>query len=127
MNEKPLTAKFQLHSGILEIDTPELEAIRQTVLASVRNPNEVFGKAFAQYRVQFLRELEVADCIIGKDGIARVDAWILERNEDATNIRLVRHPARTPVMHQYYADLVKEQKGKWKVTGFGDRRVTAQR
>lgn len=127
MNSNSLTAKFQLTFGMLEVDIEELQAVRSAVLAYLQEPNNAFEQNYAQFRDQFRSELEQADCIVGMDGVARLDAWILERREDGGGLRLVRHSARAAVMYQYYADLVREHDREWYVVDFGDRRVTASR
>ncbi len=127
MQQEELVAKFKLASGVVELNVLDLEAIRSGVIAYLRKPDKSFQE-FSGFREQFLKELELADCVIGMDGIARIDAWILEQNVDATDLILVRHPSsRTAIMYLFYANLLEERKGEWKVTSFAQKRVNALR
>jgi len=124
MKQSVLVARYDLVSGVVVVGVPDLEAIRQAVVTYLQNPGETFEKIYNQFKTQFVHELEEADAVVGIDRVARLDSWILEPNEDATALFLVRHPARTAVMYQYYADLMRDRQKNWMITNFGHRRVT---
>ncbi len=127
MQQEELVAKFKLASGVVELSVLDLEAIRIGVIAYLQTPDKSFQE-FSEFREQFLKELEVADCVIGMDGTARIDAWILEQNTDATGLVLVRHPSsRTAIMYLFYSNLFEDGKGEWEVISFARKRVSALR
>ncbi len=127
MQQEELVARFKLASGVVELNVLDLEAIRKGVIAYLKAPDKSFHE-FLAFREQFLKELEVADCVIGMDGTARIDAWILEQNADATGLILVRHPtSRTAIMYLFYANLLEVREGEWKVISFAQKRVSALR
>ncbi len=118
--------RFELVSGVLEVDISDLEAIRRTTLDYLGNPGEKFRK-YEDLRENFIHELKDVNCVIGPDGIARASGWMLERKSEATALMLVRRAPRTDVMIRFYAQLEKDRTGNWKVATFGHRTITTLR
>jgi hypothetical protein len=117
--------KFELISGGVEVEISDLEAIRQAMLNYLHNPDEELAREYGKHSDQFLSELEDAECIFEPSGVANIGGWLLETSEDASAIILVRHTQRTAITIQYFAQLIKEPDGNWKVTNFSHRRLNA--
>lgn len=105
---------FDLAGQKVSVATKDLDAIRQSVIAYLRQSNE-------EQRDAFIAELETAPFRIDENHVGRVGSWLLEQDDD--RLRLVRHPpSRTGIMYLFYATM-KTQDGRWVVEDFAYQRV----
>ncbi len=116
-------AKYSLVSGECVVDVSDMEEIRGLVTSYLQN-NEIESIAANAHIVEgFVRELKEADAVVGEDSIARLDNWILEVDQDAKSLLIVRHAPRSSTNYHYFARIAKDRDGRWKVVGFGHRSV----
>ncbi|MEP7120051.1 MAG: hypothetical protein ABJE95_04035 [Byssovorax sp.] len=112
--DAPKDIVFDLPSGKLTVHEADLEAIRAAVIAYLRGSTE-------EQRDTLAKELAGAMVWIDEDGTGRINQWLLERRGD--HLALVRHPARSPVMTLFVADLARDDHAIWKVTALRQERV----